>query len=235
MLNVLIIHHDIVETVNLINYLSQSIPEVRISNIQNCGTYAIDVITSSKPDLILVSHILPDTSGIGIINYLEKHNFNNYLHSIILLTNSPDTLLKKNPYIYACENPKDYTNIVNDINHFIEYKFSFNSLENKLYKELHKLKFDFSHIGTQYLIDSISFIFSHNLESFTLKYDVFPRIAQKYHTNVNTIKCDILNASLHSYYECDENFLSSYFRLFPLSKPNTKYIISTILDKLKVV
>ena len=233
MLNVLIIENDIIQTQLLVNHLSQSIPEIRVCGIEFRGINSIHTISSKYPDLILLDLDLPDISGIDIIKFIEKNNLTKYLNSIVVLSNNLNLEVNNNPYVYAYfKKPINYRRLSQKIIHLIHEKNNSQIVTNKIVNELTKLKFNFSHIGTTYLMECILLINEKKLIRFNLSKEIYPILAKKYNTNINTIKCDILHSTVHSYYECEENFLSTYYRLYPLSKPKTKYIISTILSKL---
>ena len=233
MLNILIVENNILHIKNIVNFLSRSIPEVRIYGIEPCGINSLDVISSLEPDLIILDQELPDTSGMDIINHMKKHNLNKYLNSVILIGNNINKKYLDNPFIHSYfPKPINYKELVRTINYFIRNEFCYKIIEDKIYSELTKLNFNFAHIGTKYLIEAIILIYFNNTNNFILSKEVYPIIAKKYNTNINTVKCDILHAIINSYYECEEDFLASYFRIFPLTKPKTKYVIYTILSKL---
>lgn len=233
MLNVLIICNNIIQTQFLVNHLSQTIPEVRVCSIEFRGINSIKTISTKYPDLILLDLDLPDISGIEIIKFVEKNDLTKYLNSIVVLASKVNPEVKNNPYVYDCLiKPIDYTKVSQKIIQLIHEKNKSQIVLNKIENELTKLNFNFSHIGTNYLIECILILHKKNSIRFNLSKEIYPILAEKYDTNVNTIKCDILHSTVYSYYESEENFLSSYYRLYPLSKPKTKYIISTILSKL---
>lgn len=233
MLNILIVENDVLHIKNIVNFLSRSIPEVRIYGIESCGINSLDVISSLEPDLIILDQDLPDTSGINIINYMKKHNLNKYINSVILIGNNINKKYLDNPFIHSCfSKPIDYEEIIRTINNFIRNDFCYKIIENKILAELTKLNFNFTHIGTKYLIEAILLIYFNHSNNFILSKEIYPIIAEKYNTNINTVKCDILHAIMNSYYECEEDFLAKYFRIFPLAKPKTKYVIYTILSRL---
>lgn len=233
MLNVLIICNNIIQTQFLVNHLSQAIPEIRVCSIEFRGINSIKTISTKYPDLILLDLDLPDISGIEIIKFVEKNDLTKYLHSIIVLANNINPEVNNNPYVYDCLiKPIDYSKLSQTIIQLIREKNKSQIILNKIENELTKLNFNFSHVGTNYLIDCISILHEKNSIRFNLSKEIYPILAQKYDTNINTIKCDILHSTVYSYCECEEDFLSSYYRLYPLTKPKPKYIISTILSKL---
>lgn len=66
-----------------------------------------------------------------------------------------------------------------------------------------------------------------------LKKDVYPILAKKYKKSINNIKTNIINACDLMYYDCQLDIIEKYFGLVYNEKPTPKYIIATILEKLK--
>ena len=106
-------------------------------------------------------------------------------------------------------------------------------IKNKIYKELNELNYNFSYIGTQYLCEIIYEIYVTEKTTKNLSKNVYPIIARKHSTTINTVKCNIFHATMNSYYDCDQNKLERYFGRRFLSKPTTMDVINKILDNIK--
>lgn len=239
MLNMLVIEDNVIECQQLINIISSQISDLKLYSMTFNGKDALDILEKDKIDIILLDLILPDISGINIIEYIERKKLSNYENSIVVV--SGETYLhpefSKNTYIYSCfQNPINFNALVQCIENIIKDKNNnINQLiiKDKINNELGKLNYNFSYIGTQYLSECIYEIFTKNLKSFNLSRDIYPLIAKKHSTNVNNIKCNIFQATLNSYYDCEQNKLEQYFKRVFYEKPKTKDVIYTILSYIK--
>ncbi|MCI8291385.1 MAG: hypothetical protein HFJ25_03940 [Clostridia bacterium] len=114
-----------------------------------------------------------------------------------------------------------------------EYKI----MKGKIDCELYKINFNFKYIGTIYLSECI-YIYStllnnnNEINSINLKSEVFPIIAKKYNTTINSVKTNINRSATNMYYDCNEHYLNEYFNRHLDSKPTLKMLIYTILDKI---
>ena len=202
MLNMLVIEDNVIECQQLINIISSQISDLKLYSMTFNGKDALDILEKDKIDIILLDLILPDISGINIIEYIERKKLSNYENSIVVV--SGETYLRpefsKNTYIYSCfQKPINFNALVQCIENIIKDKNNnINQLiiKDKINNELGKLNYNFSYIGTQYLSECIYEIFTKNLKSFNLSRDIYPLIAKKHSTNVNNIKCNIFKQRL---------------------------------------
>lgn len=239
MLNMLVIEDNITQCQQLVNFISSSISNIRLYSMTFNGNDALNIIKKEKIDIILLDLILPGISGIKILEYIEKNNLSNYKNSIIIVSGEANSHpeLFRNPYIYACfQKPLNFNSIiqclekiVNDEKHSREESL----IKEKINKELNKLNYNFSYIGTKYLSECIYELYKRNISSFNLSKDIYPLIAKKYSTSNTNIKCNIFQATLNSYYDCEQNKLEKYFGRHFYSKPQTKDIIYKILENIK--
>ena len=96
------------------------------------------------------------------------------------------------------------------------------------------MKYNFTYIGTRYLHACIyECYYKANINDVNLNKDVYPTISKKYNKNVNTIKSSIFQATTVMYNENNKQFISKYFGYNVISKPRTKEIIFTILEKIR--
>lgn len=108
------------------------------------------------------------------------------------------------------------------------------SIEYRISQELKKLNYNFSYIGTQYLLEILVLLYNNGYTSkIKLKKDVYPILAKKYKKSINNIKTNIINACDLMYYDCQLDIIEKYFGLVYNEKPTPKLIIATILEKLK--
>ena len=112
--------------------------------------------------------------------------------------------------------------------------FSKYPIENQIIRELKKINYNFSYTGTQYIYESILIlctIYKH--EKVKLEKQVYPLIADKYHTTVNTVKTNIVNSTNEMFYDCQRDVLISYFGLCGNKKPTPKEVISLVVSNIK--
>lgn len=103
------------------------------------------------------------------------------------------------------------------------------------------MNFDFGHIGTKYLLDSIYLLYSlQKYYKFSLESDVYPAIANKYGDNARAIKGAISYAIDRMIENCDEETLINYvdeeeYRNYEcgIDKIGTKKIIRAVLKRIK--
>lgn len=145
---------------------------------------------------------------INLIDKLNTSNENIKIYKIIYSTNN--TLKDTN-----C------SNILTD-----------NNLRNKIIKELIYLGYDFSYIGTRYLIKTIEYIVANpdkylkNLENY-----IYLELAKSNNTSIHNVKCNINRATTMMYAACEVNKLKKYFGFSNDVKPKVKTVINTVVNK----
>lgn len=100
-------------------------------------------------------------------------------------------------------------------------------------EELEKLNYNSSYKGTRYLEDSIYLVYKSKYEKDNLTKEIYPIIAKRYNTSVENVKCNIIQASNNSYYECPQEIMEKYFGFPLISKPKTKDIIYAVIRKIE--
>lgn len=134
------------------------------------------------------------------------------------------------PYIYL-DNLSDIKEKIISIIAKKEKKFN---LRKEIQNELYYLGYNPKYYGTQYLIDVISILYTNdNFDDDKLEKYIYPIIAKKYNKTVNTIKCNIINATNIMVCECQEGKLLKYLEYYSYSKPGPKKIIERILIKIQ--
>ena len=66
-----------------------------------------------------------------------------------------------------------------------------------------------------------------------LEKDIYPIIAEKNSTTVNTVKCDIIKATNHLENDANEIKLKEYFGYFLDRKIRPKLVMRSVLNKIK--
>ena len=97
--------------------------------------------------------------------------------------------------------------------------------------ELEKIHYNFSYIGTEYLIETIYIlIINEKVSGYNLEKEIYPLVAKMYQTTIKNVKNNILNATDKMYYDCEEKILKKYI-VYNI-KPTPKKIIKFVLENL---
>ncbi len=244
MVNVLVVDDNFDYAKNLINLISSQNSKMRLSNICTNGKEVMDIINNpkNKINIILLDLKLPNYNGIEILKYMEKNNFKQYQDSVIAISGENKFLSEiiNNKYIHTFINKiSGFELILKEVNKLIEIKDKEKEkIEYIIHKELEKLNFNFSYVGTQYLFEAIVILhkrYSDCYETQKLETNIYPIIAKKYKKTVNNIKTNIINATDIMYYDCNYKVLNQYFGLIDTEKPTPKVIITKILNNCKKV
>ena len=157
--------------------------------------------------------------------------------SIIVISGEMDMLLKlrSNRYLHSfVDKVSGYEKILKEINDLINIKeVEKSSIEYRIHQELKKLNYNFSYVGTKYIIEALLIIYNnYQFDNVKLEKDIYPKISKKYKKSINNIKTNIINATDLMYYDCNSEVLKKYLRILDDTKPTPKIIMSVILEKL---
>lgn len=192
MFNLLIVEKDPVLAKCLINCICKNFPNIRLYNIAISEQEAIKVLKEKKIDIILLDLNFPNISGKKIINYISINKLHIYKNSIICIENSNNDSINFNnvPYVftsipYNANSNVLITTIRNLINNKIPEQNS-TVIKEKINKQLHDLNFNFSYVGTKYLLDCIyETYYLYNHHTINLQKDIYPIIAKRYNKSVS--------------------------------------------------
>lgn len=238
MKNLLIVEDNMLQSHFLANSICKEVYDVRLYSICTTGKEAIDIIKSCEIDVIILDLKLPDMTGMDIIDYISKNKLERYISSIIIVTGEMEMLSKVigNQYIFNYCSKINSTNfLIEQIKLLLSQKHTEkDTLYIRIKKEMEKLNFNFSYIGTKYLYDCIcECAKNYNIYDINLTKNIYPIIAKKYNKKISSIKANIFHSEMIMYYETEEKTLKNYFGYNVIYKPKTKDIITTILQKLK--
>ena len=143
---------------------------------------------------------------------------------------------KYNKYIYKCIRLSNFNKLIDLLYCITEDKEKStddNIINNKIERELRKLNYNFSLIGTRYLIECINIIYINDLYNFNLTKDVFSVLSKKYCKSINTIKCDITHANNNMCEFCDKKMIMSYFGyLDDFYSPGPKEVMARVFERI---
>lgn len=231
MTNLLIIENLFSNIKNIINCLSNSMQDVKVYKISTSVTESLKILEneSENIDIIILNYGL---YGNKFFKYIDDHDFSKFEKSIIIISNNKLIEKNHNKYIYRAISKNNITNISDIIYKIINNKDINCNIKNRIIKELNKLHYNQSHIGTKYLLETIYEIYSKKYINFNLKGCIFPKLSKKYNIPVNTIKGDITQATKSMLKKSYKKVIKKYFKYFDYCKPTVKQVIETVLEYL---
>lgn len=223
MVNILIVEQDANYCIKLLNDISKRDSNIRTSCIANNLDDMYKHITTYPFDVILLDFNLLISKEM---NEATKDFIRNNKKSIIILS---ETLQKSLNFFFVLKN--DIDSLINKILEISANKIDNIILKNKINAELQYLGYNPTHIGTSYISEIIYIIYHTNYDD-SLEGHIYPYMAEKYNKTVNTIKCNIINATNLMVCECEENKLLRYLGKCDFFKPGPKTIIYAIINKI---
>ena len=156
---------------------------------------------------------------------LEKYN------DIVMIIYSGNNLKLKRSYINKTDSSDE---IILKITNFLNNSMLNYNLKAEIERELKYLGYNPKYYGTKYLLDTIYILIENHLFDCkdNLEKEIYPIIAKKYGKTINSIKCNIINATDIMVYECEEEKLLEYLGYYDFSKPGPKKIIESIIVKI---
>lgn len=107
-------------------------------------------------------------------------------------------------------------------------------IRQKVIEELLKMGFNFRHVGTTYILESIEIIYNSKDPKIVeaIEKNIYSEIAKKYDKKVSTIKSDIIKATESMYEQSliQKKKIDIYYNLYPKMTPKT--VINTIILKI---
>lgn len=185
-MNIILIENNKTRLKIIINKISQSINDAKIFSIFFDASEAISLCNKNNIDVIIFDGSCQNVSSITLLNIVEKFNNSKPLIIFILdYKNIPTNLDKKQNIKIIIKKTND-NQIVKEIITEISNENE-NLIIEKIKNELKKLKFNFSHIGTNYLIKSIYEIYKlEDNTNVNLSKNIFPIVGDNFNKNPNT-------------------------------------------------
>lgn len=235
MINMLIANKDIFKLKDLVNEVIANSKNIRIAKLTTDGEETLKALNNDDIDVALIEVDLPTMTGIEVLGKLTKEKKQKYRHSIIVVSEEFKAAQE------IIENEMVYDYILKDTNHN-EMLYKIDKMvkekdveenKKKIVQQLRYLGYKTKYVGTNYLIETILQIYiNRELMLDNLKKDVYPIIAKKYGKSVHNIKCNINRATECMYYECDSARLRKYFGLYDDTKPTSKTVMFTVLNRI---
>lgn len=239
MINLLIMENNAEQCKNIVNYISQYCPDVRIFGIAYEEEDALEILKTDRIDAILVDLNLPKLGSYNVLNYIAERRILKFLNSIVVLgsNNMPVTKLFNNKYIHCClKKPISLKEIAEKLKFLADLKMSETDefiIREKIKNQLEHLGYNFSYHGSKYLIDAIYILYRNKDKYYdNLTKDIYPVLANKHNKTANTIKCDITQATKIMFYDSSDKIIKEYFNYSKLARPTVKEVMFTVLSKI---
>ena len=150
---------------------------------------------------------------------------------ITMFINSDKEIISNFTYLNKIDNSDE---IISKITKFLNNSMMNCDLKLEIKSELRYLGYNPKYYGTKYLLEAIYILIENKIYNYNsnLEKKIYPIIAKKYGKTVNSIKCNIINATDIMIYECEEEKLLEYLGYYDFSKPGPKKIIESIILKI---
>ena len=236
MLNMLVVEDNYNYIENLINKILQNNENVRLCKMCTNGKDALESLEcrENNIDIVLLDLKLPSCNGIEILKIIQEKKLLKEEKSVIVISGEMNNFPKviSNPYVYTyLDKILGFNKIIEKINALIQIKEESIGPKQKITEELIKLGYNFSYVGTRYMLETILIIYNMNSD-FILEKNIYAIIGKKYNKSINNIKTNIINATEAMYFDSKQSDLNDYFGYSLMSKPRPKEIIYTILNKI---
>ena len=239
-MNILIMENDMVKCKKIVNYISKKTEKIRVCGIVNNEREAISEFDLGKVDLFLFDLDKAKVVGYDLIKYITLKNLRKHRKSIIAITKDLKLaeLLKTNPFVNHCfTKPVGLKVVYERIEEVANEKLNYTDekiIKERIKRQLDILSFNFSYNGTKFLQEILYEMYINKNKFYdNLSRDIYPIIAKRHGKTVNTVKCDITQATKVMYYDCKEEVIMKYFNYKIPVKPRAKEVIFTILRHLE--
>lgn len=238
MVNILIVDDNLEYAIRLMNYINKKNENIKVCGIAENGKKALDILNSRNDiDIVLLDLNMPICTGNKLIELLKCEK--KYENSIIIISGEIENIKKlyKNNMIYSIlYKAIGMDEIIYKINELIKLKnkrISEYKIKEKITNEILELNYDISNIGTQYLINAIEYIIINmpNRDFNNLKSEIYPSVAKFNNTSIHNVKSNIVRATNKMYCQCEIEKLKRYFHYCDDTKPDTRTVIRTIINK----
>ena len=235
MLNLLVINNDPSICKRIVNGMMMYVKNIRTCGISYTVKEAIEIVKKQKIDVIILDYDMPNGVARDFLNYIDENNVDDKM-SVILLVNENDSLISNKCIYKIVHKTNELAPIVYAVREISVNNTTFRQslLKDKIYKELEKLQYNLSYVGTQYMAEAIYELYSKNYiyKGGNLSKNVYPLIAQNHNTTVNNIKCNITAATRSMTERCPKEVMENYLFCEGSEKPKVKEIMYKIINKL---
>ncbi len=239
MLNLLIANKKLQNSQDLLNSISQYIPNIRVAYLAKNGDEILRAIKRYHFDIIVSDYEFPDYNWNTITEKMSEYLQNKYAKSIIFLIEESTLLedLNKNDLVFDSFFYDEFlSKIVDSLKKLIDTKKDSENTANvrvKIINELQNIGYNLSHNGTHYIAESVLLIAAFKYDSENLSKTVYPKVSQIYNKDLNNIKTNIITATDAAYKNMNKEIIKKYLKIPDNIKPTAKMVINTISKKLE--
>lgn len=230
MLNCLIVSSDLRSVQYIINNILMNNSKVRLYNIASSIYKAINVlkINSNNIDIIILD--IKTNKVTKFLYLLENLNKKQYIDSVIILTANNSKLYFNNcKHKYLQLNKSNSEIIINSIDNLVKNKTNKNISKNIVINYLNQLGYNFSNLGTKYLLEILLMLLNGNIAKSPKLKTLYSMIAKKYNTNSHNIKCVITLATKNMNKNCKLKIKKSFLPYIDSNYIYTKTVIKYFL------
>ena len=210
--------------------------EYRLMDYTYDGENTLKSILKYNPDVILLDINMPKIDGISIIKKIISEE-KKKIPYIIIITAFKDKInfFRNNKNIYGIiDKGSGFSNLITEINRYLNNICKELEEENTEYKtkqELANFEFNFSNLGTTYLIDTIKYALEK--EKINLEGDIYLKLARKYKVKVMNIKWNIEKSIKSMKRYTDNKTIEKYFNIDNINNLTIKNFITTVSNKIR--
>lgn len=227
MLKLVVLIEDLKNVKTLCNSIIRRIPSIQLLGTGTNMNEFNQLVDSVQPDLIMMDY----SDFINSKYYITSE----YKKSKIIFSNTKRPLRNSCNTLCIWKNaPIEDTIAV--ISKFISKK-DLELIRKEIIKILENFHFDFKILGTTYLIETILYCYENRADCVfdNLERNVYPYVAQKFHTSLNNVKwniiraTEIMNANISI---LNQKHLPDTLKVNVFEKTTSKQIIGVILANL---
>lgn len=237
MLNLLVINSDPNICKRIVNNVMIYCRNIRTCGISYTVKEAAEIIKKHKIDVVIIDYDMHNGVARNFLDYIDENNTDNKMSVILLVSENEKEELINNKCIYKIIHksaelaPIIYAlREINSNNNTIKQSL----LREKIYKELEKMQYNFSYVGTQYMAEAIYEIYSKNYiyTGGNLSKNVYPVLAKNHNTTINNIKCNITSATRLMAQRCPKDVMENFLFCENGETPKAKEIMYKIINRL---
>lgn len=213
--------------------------DFRVINVTTSIEEVINSLQNEKMDLIISNSKKIIINNGEMVKRMESMRLKT-MPKIIVITDNAELIetLKDDSIVTEVYDKNDGKEVImeriKNLKIESQRRDSIKTTRNRVVSELLYIGFNPKHLGTQYLLESILYIYNspdrtvtNNLENL-----VYKPIGEKYHKTKDSVKSCILKATNCMFDEGDASRIREYFSIADKSRPTPKQIISKILYNL---
>lgn len=228
MIQIVVIENNEIKCKEITNKISKSISNDKIFGIFYNVNEAMLTINENKIDIVIFDEDEQNISCKEFFNIVNEK----YKKDIIFISSQKNNFKSKKSRFICSKNLENTEIIDMIIDEILSKNIEF--IIEKIKNELEKLNFNFSHIGTNYLIFTIYEVYRKKCKkNINLSKDIFPIIGKQFIKDTNAIHSGIKREIINMYYDCEEKILKDYFDFNRYEeRPRLKEMIFKIISKI---